>query len=414
MKFNDFIYSHKTEKKHNIYTILGFKFRLGNKRLEARFKRREKHYDVGIISFNINSDCYNFGAALHSYAFQKYLDKYGINSVIINYYPENVKNNSIYNKIYQNILDKSWGELFYNFQKMFFLLYKKWRFYSFFKKNCQITKYRYELDTLPQLKNINRFVCETDVTWSTFNKVYDRGFLCDLPNMKHKDNVAYSVDFGTGLLSAKKQKALKKYANNFKYISIRNIFKLNYIKDILQRNDIITTIDPVFLLDKKEYEQIAKKVYIPKEYILVYNCMENHPIMLQKAYQYAKKYSLDVKVINCYSKNIINISESNPTPIGIEEFLGLISGCKYLFTNSYHGICFSIIFEKPFAAFDRIANNEKILTILNLVDLQNRYVGNVVPEEEINYKKVQEKLLRHKNIAEAFILKSIIAGKEDK
>ncbi len=42
---------------------------------------------VGIISINKYSKHLNFGAALHSYAFQQYLDKQGIDNVIIDYLP---------------------------------------------------------------------------------------------------------------------------------------------------------------------------------------------------------------------------------------------------------------------------------------------------------------------------------------
>ena len=42
---------------------------------------------IAIISYNINSKHLNYGAALHSYAFQKYLEKMGCKSVIVNYTP---------------------------------------------------------------------------------------------------------------------------------------------------------------------------------------------------------------------------------------------------------------------------------------------------------------------------------------
>lgn len=41
--------------------------------------------DVGIFSINIHSLHLNYGAALHSFAFQKYLTLQGINSVIVDY-----------------------------------------------------------------------------------------------------------------------------------------------------------------------------------------------------------------------------------------------------------------------------------------------------------------------------------------
>lgn len=373
MKFKDFIYSQNIGKTHTVTRIFGIKFKIRNGRWEMKIKRKEKPYDIGIISFNMNTDISNYGAALHSYAFQKYLDKKGINSVIINYYPESVKFYQKYLKILelyntQNLDDKF---IFFRYFYNFFL--KKLKFYLFFKKYCKITRYRYEIDTLQQLKNIKQFVCETDTTWIQFATGFDRGFLCDLPNMKKKDNVAYSIDFGSKNLNSKKQKELKKYAKNFKYISIRNVFKLDYFKNIVGRDDVEITIDPVFLLDQKDYLPIIKKPKIKGDYILVYNCKENNEEMMKKAEEYAKQKDLKLIVINCYDKYITNLSDAIPSLYSIEEFLGLIQNCKYFFTNSYHGICFAIIFNIQFIAFSRHANNEKILTVLEIFNLKNRF-----------------------------------------
>lgn len=373
MKFKDFIYSQKIGKTHTVTRIFGIKVKIRNGRWEMKIKRKEKPYDIGIISFNINTDISNYGAALHSYAFQKYLDKKGLNSVIINYYPESVKFYQKYLKILELYNTQNLDDKFILFRYFYNFFLKKIKFYLFFKKYCKITKYRYEIDTLQQLKNIKQFVCETDTTWIKFATGFDRGFLCDLPNMKKKNNVAYSIDFGSKNLNSKKQKELKKYAKNFKYISIRNVFKLDYFKNIIGRDDVEITIDPVFLLDQKDYLPIIKKPKIKGDYILVYNCKENNKEMMEKAEEYAKQKDLKLIVINCYDKYITNLSDAIPSLYSIEEFLGLIQNCKYFFTNSYHGICFAIIFNIQFIAFSRHANNEKILTVLEIFNLKNRF-----------------------------------------
>ena len=66
--------------------------------------KKEKISDVGIISFSLHSDGYNFGAALHSFAFQKYLDKIGVDNVIINYFPKSVWRNCVLNDIFMKLI----------------------------------------------------------------------------------------------------------------------------------------------------------------------------------------------------------------------------------------------------------------------------------------------------------------------
>jgi len=415
MKLKEFIYSKNVGKTHTVTRILGIKFRIRNGRWEVKLKRKEKSYDVGIISFNINTATYNFGAALHSYALQKYLDKKGVNSVIINYYPETAKYNSVYSKLIENIQVRDFKSFKINLQNAYYILQKQIKFYRFFKKNCTITKYRYELDTLPQLKNIKRFICNTDVTWCKF-KIggFDRGFLCDLPNMKKKDNIAYSIDFGSQELNSKKQKELKKYAKNFKYISIRNIFKLDYFKNVIERDDVVITIDPVFLLEQKDYLPIIKNPKLKEDYILVYNCHENNTEMMNKAKRFATERNLKLKVINCYTKDVEELQGSYPTPISIEEYLGLIKNCKYFITNSYHGICFAIIFGVPFAAFPRIRENDKIMTALGLFGLEDRLVReSEIKEKYIDYTNIHRKLLQLRSESEKFIERAIIEDSEN-
>lgn len=408
------IYSKKNEKTHTVISIFGIKIKLKKGRLETRIKRKEKNYDIGILSVNINSRICNYGAALHSFAFYKYLEKQGVNSVIINYYPESIKTMFVTAQIMENIKAGDFSMLLINLKNAYFIFLKKFKFIKFFRKNCKVTKHRYEIDTLSQLTTVKRFVCETDTIWHKFKTGFDRGFFCDLENMKNKDNVAYSVDFGSREISEKNKEKLKKYARNFKYISIRNIFKLNYFKDVINRDDVVVTIDPVFLLDKEDYLPVIKEPKLKHDYVLVFNCVENNPQMVEKAEKYSKKNNLKLVVINSFVNNITDVKNSFPTPIGIEEFLGYIKNSRYFFTNSYHGICFAVIFGVKFCCFERKGNNDKILTILELFGLHDRLVNSdVIPEEEINCAQVEQRLKNLRKFSEDFISKAIICIPEN-
>lgn len=379
------------------------------KRLLEKLKLKEKHYDIGIISFNINTSAYNFGAALHSFAFQKFLDKLGVSNVIINYSRINFLKHYAVKKFFKHILKFKYNYIIPDIYVLACILYKKIKFYRFFKKNCCITNKKYKINTLPELNTINRYVAETDVIWDRFKQGYDRAFMCDLPNMKNQNNIAYSVDFGSKEIPKEDQIALKEYSNNFKHISIRNPARLEEYRKITGRQDTIVTIDPVLLLNKEDYEKIIPKTRIKKDYVFVYNCQENNPEMVEQAKNFAKENNLDIKIVNCYTKNIRRTMESAPTPIGIEKFLSYIKNSKYIFTNSYHGICFSVIFEKDFFAYARQANNGKIISILSLLGLESRLTQTYAPppESNIDYSSVKKHLLELKITSESFIKNAI-------
>jgi len=381
------------QKKHNIIHLLGLKmkFRVDGF-IKHKIKRKERNFDFGILSFNINTDTFNYGAALHSYAFQKYLDKLKISNVIINYYPKNVQLANHFNKLLDVYNEHGFLEFCFYIKFLTCLLIKKYKFLFFFKKHCVITKHRYEIDTLEQLKSINSFICETDVTWHKFFTGYDRGFFCDLPNMKNKPNIAYSIDFGSKEITDGKRKKLKDFAQNFKHISVRNVFKLDYFKEIISRNEVALTIDPVFLLDATDYEEIIKTP-IKKDYVFVYNCKENNPQMVAMAKQYARENHKEIIIVDNYDKNISKFQNCRTSLYSIEEFLGYLKNCSCCFTNSYHGICFSIIFRKNFICFEREGNNDKILTLLELFNLYSQlYINGKPVSFNLNYDEIYSHL----------------------
>lgn len=365
----------------------------------------QKKYDLGIVSFNINTLFNNYGAALHSFAFQKYLNTLGINSVIVDYAFDS-QFNMLWN-IYKRKPLK-YPLLVFNAVIKYFMVK------NFFKKNCVVTKRKYYKKNIKDLDIAKRYCCETDVTWATFGDEYDRVFMCDLPSMKNKNNIAYSVDFGTVPVSNDNQIKMKTYAKNFNYISARNIFRLEEFKTITERNDICITIDPVFLINKQEWEKVTNKPKFKNDYVLVYNCKEDNNEMVNFAKEFANKNNLKFKLINCVDKFITNKNHYTPTLTSIGEFLGLIQGCKYFFTNSYHGICFAIIFEKEFFAFTRETNPQKILTVLKIFDLENRYVKeDHLDCTSIDYKKVRKLLEQKRTESQNWLKQALFNSKTE-
>lgn len=319
--------------------------------------------------------------------------------------PENNKPRVLKN-IANHLLDFELKETFYYLKFAQKAKLKADKFLSFFKTNCKITNNMYDINNLYKLKGIKRFICNTDVTWCKNGKYgYDRGFLCDFPNMKTGDNIAYSIDFGSGKLDKKKKKSLKKYAKNFKHISVRNIFRIEEFKEVTDRDDAVITIDPTFLIDSSDYDKIAKMPDNLKDYVLVYNCQENDPRIQQKAEEYAKKNGKKVVVIDCYVKFFSGYKNLNISMQGIDEFLGLVKNADCVFTNSYHGICFSIIYKKNFVAFGRKANPDKINTLLELFSLYDCMYSeeDELKIHKIDYDKVYKKLYKYRDEADAFL-----------
>ena len=64
-------------------------------------------------------------------------------------------------------------------------------------------------------------------------------------------------------------------------------------------------------------------------------------------------------------------------------------------SNSFHGVAFSIIFEKRFFAVGMGERANRVVSLLESAGIPDRYVNGVVPsdyEEAIPYDTVKEKL----------------------
>ena len=84
---------------------------------------------------------------------------------------------------------------------------------------------------------------------------------------------------------------------------------------------------------------------------------------------------------------------------GIEEFLSAINYADVVFTNSFHAICFSILFNVQFYAFSR-AYAGKVKDICKVFGLENRFFvdDNFVEQKLIDYEEVNmryEQLKEH-------------------
>ena len=151
---------------------------------------------------------------------------------------------------------------------------------------------------------------------------------------------------------------------------------------------------------------------IDDKYILLYLPVNNNADLKKHAKEYAKKYNY--KIIEISTKLIRKQSEKEVIipDAGIEEFLSLLKYSECVFTNSFHAVCFSVLFKKDFYAFSR-KYAKKVEDICNILNLDNRYFidDNFKEQKSINWKKVYSLLDVYKNNSIEFIEKALHSKK---
>lgn len=376
--------------------------------------------DVGIFSINIHSLCLNYGAALHSFAFQKYLTLQGINSVIVDYKSKHFGDMRLDNPAITYIQRKKPLKTILNAILSTPSFKRKYKaFHTFYEKNCIMCNNNgkaYDYNFFNENANEIHFefpviVCESDVIWSPkTSNGFDRVFFCDYSCFNEKVKVAYAPSISNTLLSKYEEKEFRRLISNFDFISAREKQTARYIEKISGK-DVPCVLDPVLLFDECDYEPYLEPQNF-KNYLLVYNVMKNDKKMIEYAKKVAKKKCLKLVEISDFVRN--KIDHKTVTGRSIGEFLWLIKNTSYFITNSFHGVCFAILYRRDFVVFERDYVDLKVKSLLDLLDILDRFIYEKEAEQKvrelrcIDWNDVYTKLNYQRSISKEYIAESII------
>lgn len=206
---------------------------------------------------------------------------------------------------------------------------------------------------------------------------------------KNEKKYSYGASFGYKEIPNNYFENTYKLLKNFNYISVREKQGQEIIKNILETK-VEVVLDPTLLLNKEEWTRISKYQSRKREYILLY-IIALTPSIIEFTKKLAKEYNCDIVYINHSYKiefGMINIRDAGP-----EEFLGYLRNAKYVVTSSFHGVVFSINFEKQF--FFELSKakgnfNSRLENIIDMLDLNEREIvnGSTNSVNNINYKRV--------------------------
>lgn len=314
---------------------------------------------IGIITYNWAD---NYGAVLQAFALKKTLADLGGESKVINYYPNNKEPFNIRQKA-KDILFRSWNkavrEMFEVFRKDFLSLSAEVR--------------RGDLPSLNE--GFDSFVAGSDQVWNfeCNGNGWDTSYMLDFVDKAEK-KFSYAASFGKETLSEKEKEKAAPLLKDFNGISVREKSALAIIKEITGK-DALLHLDPTLLLSKEDWASLAQK--IPQEnYILLYLMNANEKII-----NYAKSLSritgLDIVYISTHPLTKYGLKPKAPH---VREWLSYFLKAKYVVTNSFHGLAFSINFNKNFFV-DLLPSamnvNARLESLLELTSLRGRLIDNI-------------------------------------
>lgn len=140
-----------------------------------------------------------------------------------------------------------------------------------------------------------------------------------------------------------KRDTARKLISDFSSVSVREPDGVGIVSGLTAR-EATWVLDPSLLLGKEEYHKLSKPAR-KRGYVYLYLRQES-----EKLDEFAKKLAQQkgLTVIKVYNHWLCGKNGKRKAPVGPHEWLGYIENADYVVTNSFHGICFSIIFEKEF------------------------------------------------------------------
>ena len=340
------------------------------------------------IKFNLN-----YGSAMQCYALQRYLSKRGHTVSHVRDYRANPV----------HIL-KRFTNLRYT--KEFFAKAKaQASLQRFIKKYIALSERGY----LSYSGLVNRcpdadcHIAGSDQIWHNANNFR---YLTYVPDDKLK--LSYAPSFGKAEISESMKETIKPYLARLDGITVREKSGVDIIRSMGYKAEHV--LDPTLLLDMEEYPaaKVDKRGYC---YCYFLNLLDKRHVSFEQITAYSKEEGRELLVTA--PLNYPLFLEDNLIFPSAEEWLGLYQNADCIFTNTYHGLLFCIIFRKQFLFFAQHgsseAENERFRSLLTQLNLLDRVVSdvdqNMIKEKMdqiIDYERVYEVICESRRVSDSF------------
>ena len=347
---------------------------------------------VTITSARINS--FNYGNILQNYALTEYLRNLNFNVETI-YYSSTVPTFTLQ----QRRLNKCSGNILQFLDDIFRVINRKFNnrilqdkqshrsdmFWDFINLHISYTSESYsETSDMKKLNSLfDFFIVGSDQVWNPYYEGSNEFFYLGFAD-KHK-RLTYAPSIGVDHIPNEMIGKMRRWLNQIPDVSIREAEGKEILSSVFNLKSTLVC-DPVFLLNKEQWLQVAKTEIKKDKYFVVY-ILGKKTVETKRYIKKLEKY-YGLKSFDLYTRD-----DPNSLFCGPAEFIGLIAGAEFVFTDSFHGTAFSLIFERPVVIIDRNASNKKssykmngrIDNILKLAGLDNRNVQNLMMKKENLY-----------------------------
>lgn len=246
------------------------------------------------------------------------------------------------------------------------------------------------------------YISGSDQVWNPTH-IHEDFFLSYVSGDAKK--ISYAASMGNEKIPPQNEEKFAGYISEFDAVSVREDTMIDIISKYTDK-PVKQNIDPVFLLSKEEWLELASPYERLKfkDYILVYainwNAEYNNKLK-------ALKRRLGLPVVSVCIGNMKKICADqviyNASP---SEFLHLLNGASAVVATSFHGTALSLVFNKPFMCFSGKDKPTRIESLLRHFGIENDFSVESI-NEKVDYCKVNEIISQDREISREYLTGAI-------
>lgn len=235
-------------------------------------------------------------------------------------------------------------------------------------------------DIVETTADFDVFLSGSDQVWNPnlFKRAY---FLDFVPDGKYKMSYAASI---AGTLNEEWQSYFRQQLAGFDAISLREKQGRQILEEIFPGREIACSLDPTLLLGADEWGKAASKPIVDEPYMFCY-FLGYSAAQRSLARSVARVKGLTLITLphllgtagRCYPCDI-SFGDRRLYDVQPDQFIALIQHADCILTDSFHATVLSLLFQKPFVAFDRTGatdHGSRVGELLEMCRMQTHYCG---------------------------------------
>lgn len=229
--------------------------------------------------------------------------------------------------------------------------------------------------------NLDVIIVGSDQVWRPgYNHPIEKMYL-DFAESMNMKKVAYAVSFGTSDWEYNEEQTskCKKLAQKFDAVSVREDSGVDLCGKYLNVS-AIHVLDPTLLLSSNDYNNLLEEIPQNNSRILFAYILDITEEKLSFLKRESDRLSLTL-IIKSSGKCGLIENDS------VEKWLSYFRDCQFVITDSFHGLVFSLIYNKEFVVIgNQHRGLDRMVSILNKLNL----ICRLVKEDALHITKVQE------------------------